>query len=86
MTEMTRKKKAGYQMADALIEWCHMMYNHKTAQGIIRAVIERLQKRIVEYVPVKQKETKAKSIMDSLKEDLVVFEKTLKEEEQEKKK
>jgi len=50
---MTRKEKAGYKMADALIEWAHMMYNHKTAQGVISAVIERLSKRLDEYVPVK---------------------------------
>jgi len=43
-------------MADALIEWCHMMYNHKTAQGVISAVIERLNKRVTEYIPVKENE------------------------------
>lgn len=51
---MTRKKAAGEKMADSLIEWAHMMYNHKTAQGIIKAVIDRLSERFNEYVPIKK--------------------------------
>lgn len=51
---MTRRQQAGNQMADALIEWCHMMYNHQTAKGVINSVIQRLEKRVNEYVPVKQ--------------------------------
>lgn len=44
-------------MADALIEWAHMMYNHKTAQGVISACIERLSRRLDEYAPITDQET-----------------------------
>lgn len=49
-----RKKEAGILMADALIEWCHMMYNHNTAKGVIETVVKRLQERVIEYVPNKK--------------------------------
>jgi len=51
---MTRKEKAGVMMADSLIEWAHMMYNHNTAKGVIKSVINQLQKRLDEYVPIKR--------------------------------
>jgi len=51
---MTRRQQAGIQMADALLEWCHMMYNHQTAKGVINSVIQRLEERVGEYKPVKQ--------------------------------
>ena len=51
---MTRKEKAGIMMADSLIEWAHMMYNHNTAKGVIISVIKQLQKRLDEYIPIKR--------------------------------
>ena len=51
---MTRKEKAGIMMADSLIEWAHMMYNHNTAKGVITFVIKQLQKRLDEYIPIKE--------------------------------
>jgi len=51
---MTRKEKAGIMMADSLIEWAHMMYNHNTAKGVITSVIKQLQKRVDEYKPIKR--------------------------------
>jgi hypothetical protein len=51
---LVRKEKAGIMMADSLIEWAHMMYNHNTAKGVITSVIKQLQKRLGEYVPVKE--------------------------------
>lgn len=47
---MTRREKAGIQMADALIEFIHMMYNVNTAQGVLSALINRLQKRYLEFI------------------------------------
>ena len=41
-------------MADSLIEWAHMMYNHNTAKGVIKSVITQLQKRVDEYIPIKK--------------------------------
>ncbi len=52
---MTRREKAGNLMTDALIEWAHMMYNHITAKQVIKFTIKRLQERMDEYVPVKEK-------------------------------
>lgn len=46
---MTRREKAGCQMADALIEWIHMMYNRPTARGVLKALINRLEKRKDEF-------------------------------------
>lgn len=44
-------------MADSLIEWAHMMYNHNTAKGVISSVIKQLQKRLFldEYAPKKKR-------------------------------
>ena len=59
----TRKEKAGKLMADALIEWANMMYNHKTSQDTIKFVIARLKERLPEFVakplPSKKPETEA---------------------------
>ena len=46
---MTRKHKAGIQMADALIEFFHMMYQKDTASGILDVLIKRLQERYPEF-------------------------------------
>jgi len=42
---MNRGKKTGIMMADALIEWLHIMYNKVTAYRILNALIERLNDR-----------------------------------------
>ncbi len=46
----TRRQKAGIQMADALIEFIHMMYQKGTANGVLTSLIERLQERKKEFV------------------------------------
>ena len=46
---MTRSQEAGYKMADALIEWVHLMYQHNTALHVIKALIERVSERIEEF-------------------------------------
>ena len=46
----TRRQKAGIQMADALIEFIHMMYQKETATGVLTSLIERLQERKKEFV------------------------------------
>jgi hypothetical protein len=46
---MTRKEAAGIQMADALIEFIHMMYQKNTAQGVLSALIKRLKERQKEF-------------------------------------
>ncbi len=46
---MTRKENAGIQMADALIEFIHMMYNKQTAKGVLLALINRLTTRYLEF-------------------------------------
>lgn len=46
---MTRREKAGRQMADALIEWIHMMYQKETARGVLTALIKRLEERRGEF-------------------------------------
>jgi len=38
-------KKRGVKMADALIEWLHMMYNKATALRVLNALIGRLNDR-----------------------------------------
>uniref|UniRef100_A0A6M3JMG9 Uncharacterized protein n=1 Tax=viral metagenome TaxID=1070528 RepID=A0A6M3JMG9_9ZZZZ len=40
---MTRGEKAGVQMADAIIEMVHLMYQNKTAIGFIMYLIGRLE-------------------------------------------
>ena len=46
---MTRKENAGIKMADALIEFIHMMYNKQTAKGVLSALIDRLKSRYLEF-------------------------------------
>uniref|UniRef100_A0A6M3IUP0 Uncharacterized protein n=1 Tax=viral metagenome TaxID=1070528 RepID=A0A6M3IUP0_9ZZZZ len=45
----TRRDKAGRQMADALIEFIHMMYQKDTAKGVLLALINRLCSRSSEF-------------------------------------
>ena len=49
-----RAKRAGLKMAEAVIEFLHLMYNHKTALRVLNAMIVRLDKARKEYVPVKK--------------------------------
>ena len=44
-----RAKEAGYKMADALVEWVHLMYQRDTAKRVLNALIERLSERIEEF-------------------------------------
>lgn len=50
----TRKEKAGKKMAEALLEWAHMMYNYRTARGVIQSLIFYLQEGLKEFVPIKK--------------------------------
>ena len=45
----TRRQKAGIQMADALLEFIHMMYQKGTARGVLAALIKRLTERMGEF-------------------------------------
>ena len=36
-------------MADAVIEWAHLMYQKDTAKRVLNALIERLSERIREF-------------------------------------
>jgi hypothetical protein len=49
-----RHKLAGEAMADAMVEWAHLMYNHATAKRILKALVARICSRIDEYIPVKE--------------------------------
>ena len=49
MKENSRSSKAGLAMADALIEWIHLMYQKDTARRILTALIKRLSVRIKEF-------------------------------------
>lgn len=44
-----RGKEAGIKMADALVEFIHMMYNKNTSLRVLRALINRLEERVVEF-------------------------------------
>ena len=50
-----RGEKAGIAMAEALLEFCHMMYNVNTSKRVIKAMINHLNKNLKEFKPVKQK-------------------------------
>ena len=52
----TRGVKAGIHMADSLLEWAHLMYNHKTARRVIKAMIMHLKDNVDNYQPTKEKE------------------------------
>ena len=45
----SRSRKAGLEMADALIEWVHLMYQKDTAKRILTALIKRLSERVEEF-------------------------------------
>ena len=45
----TRRENAGIQMADALIEFIHMMYQKGTANGVLTSLIKRLEERKKEF-------------------------------------
>ncbi len=56
----SRGEKAGLKMADALCEWAHLFYNHKTALRVLGNVIKRIQEHIdnKSYIPVPAKKLK----------------------------
>ena len=62
--EKIRQIAAGKGMADALIEFIHMMHNKATARGVLNALINRLKERMGEFKDIGRKykvyETKAK--------------------------
>lgn len=41
----TRGEKAGKEMADALLEWLHLMYQKDTQIRVLQAMIDRLEER-----------------------------------------
>jgi diphthamide synthase subunit DPH2 len=45
----TRRKRVGIQMADAIIEMVHLMYQTQTARVLLEAMIDRLRERIGEF-------------------------------------
>ena len=45
---ITRRRKAGMQLADSIFELCQMMYNVQTAKGVILACVDRLNERLPE--------------------------------------
>lgn len=42
---MTRRQSAGVKMADALIEFIHLMYQKQTARGVLQSLILRLKNK-----------------------------------------
>ena len=46
---MNKSEKAGYDMANAIVQFIHLMYQKKTATRVIEAVIVQLQKRKSEF-------------------------------------
>ncbi len=49
MSHLTRREKAGKMMADALLEFLHMMYNKQTAKAVLQSIITHLQKQLAEF-------------------------------------
>ena len=47
--KMTRGSKAGQKMADALIEFIHLMYQKQTAKRVLSVLIDRLKDRKGEF-------------------------------------
>ncbi|MFA5022575.1 MAG: hypothetical protein WC508_05875 [Patescibacteria group bacterium] len=47
--QVTRGQAAGIKMGEATLEWLHMMYNQQTANRVLAALIERLQKGQSEF-------------------------------------
>ena len=46
---MTRGSKAGQKMADALIEFIHLMYQKQTAERVLSTLINRLKDKKGEF-------------------------------------
>ena len=46
---MNRRTKAGIDLADSIIELCHIMYDKSRAKVVVRAIVDRLNERISEY-------------------------------------
>jgi hypothetical protein len=44
-----RRKRVGTQMADAVVEMVHLMYQKQTARGLLGAMIARLRERLKEF-------------------------------------
>lgn len=47
--EKPRRYRVGIQMADAIIEMIHLMYQKQTARGLLGALIDRLKERRKEF-------------------------------------
>jgi hypothetical protein len=47
--EIPRRHWVGIQMADAIIEMVHLMYQKQTARGLLGALIDRLNERRKEF-------------------------------------
>jgi hypothetical protein len=45
----TRRKRVGIQMADAIVEMVHLMYQTQTAKALLEAMIDRVRERIKEF-------------------------------------
>lgn len=50
----SRGEKAGIDLADGIIEMVHLMYQSKTANRFLESLINRLNERKEEFVPVKK--------------------------------
>ena len=50
----TRGQKAGRKMAQANLEWLHLMYNQQTAKRVLAALIKRLQQGQKEFGPAQR--------------------------------
>ena len=48
-----RANDAGVKMADAIIEFVHLMYQKETAKRVLSALISRLQNRLCEFDIIK---------------------------------
>lgn len=48
-TSTPRRAKVGFQMADAIIEMVHMMYQKQTARVLLGSMIARLRRRLREF-------------------------------------
>jgi len=44
-----KARQAGFDMADAIIDFCHLMYQKDTAQRVIEALCDRIRKRFPEF-------------------------------------
>jgi len=43
------RKRVGIQMADAIVEMVHLMYQTQTAKALLEAMIDRVRERIKEF-------------------------------------